>query len=46
MVAIVVIGLVPVVLSVIYMFKPVHPVSTLMLGRWLTLQPVDRKSVV
>lgn len=38
-------GLIPVVLSGVYFFKPVHPVSTLMLARWATLQPVDRRWV-
>ncbi len=39
------IGMVPAVLGVVYRLEPVRPFSTLMLGRWLLLQPVDRQWV-
>jgi monofunctional glycosyltransferase len=39
------IGMVPAVLGIVYRIEPVRPVSTLMLGRWLLLQPVERRWV-
>jgi monofunctional biosynthetic peptidoglycan transglycosylase len=39
------IGLVPAVLGIVYRIEPVRPFSTLMLGRWLMLQPVERRWV-
>jgi monofunctional glycosyltransferase len=43
--ACVAIGMVPAVLAIAYRIEPVRPVSTLMLGRWLFLQPVERRWV-
>ncbi len=44
-VLVVILGAIPAVLTVLYRVEAVRPVSTLMLGRWLTLQPVDRQWV-
>jgi monofunctional biosynthetic peptidoglycan transglycosylase len=38
-------GMVPAVLGIAYRFDFMRPVSTLMLGRWLLLQPVERRWV-
>jgi monofunctional biosynthetic peptidoglycan transglycosylase len=39
------IGMVPAVLGIVYRIEAVRPFSTLMLGRWLMLQPVERQWV-
>ncbi|GIL00433.1 MAG: monofunctional biosynthetic peptidoglycan transglycosylase [Alphaproteobacteria bacterium] len=44
-VAVVLAGLVPVTLAIVYSLPPVQPVSTPMLARWLTGQSVDRRWV-
>lgn len=44
-VAAVVAGMIPALLGLFYKIEGVRPVSTLMLGRWVTLQPVDRRWV-
>jgi monofunctional biosynthetic peptidoglycan transglycosylase len=37
------VSMVPVVLGLLYRIEAIRPASTLMVGRWLTLQPVDRQ---
>jgi monofunctional biosynthetic peptidoglycan transglycosylase len=39
------IAMVPAVLGILYRIEAIRPVSTLMLGRWLLLQPVERRWV-
>ncbi|MFZ1815061.1 MAG: monofunctional biosynthetic peptidoglycan transglycosylase [Rhizobiaceae bacterium] len=37
--------MVPAILTLVYAVRPIHPPSTLMLARYLTFQPVDRRWV-
>lgn len=43
--AVCILAAIPAVLCLLYAIEPVRPVSTLMIGRWLTGQPVDRRWV-
>ncbi len=45
LVALVAVAMVPAVLGLLYRVEIIRPVSTLMLGRWLLLQPVERQWV-
>jgi monofunctional biosynthetic peptidoglycan transglycosylase len=45
MLALIAVAMVPAVLGVLYRLDAIRPVSTLMLGRWLLLQPVERQWV-